>query len=105
MGGMYMSSSKYSNEMRFRVAKEASHPENQGLEHIVAEKYGIQTHTVRRWRDEYMKYGEDSFKNGFSRKPQISERECQLEKENEALRMEVEILKKAAAFLANVKRD
>lgn len=91
--------------MRFRVAKEASHPENQGLEHIVAEKYGIQTHTVRRWRNEYMKYGEDSFKNGFSRKPQISERERQLEKENEALRMEVEILKKAAAFLANVKRD
>ena len=70
---------------------------------FIAEKYGIQLHTVKRWRDEYLKHGEDSFKNGFSRKPQKSERERQLEKENEALRLEVEILKKAAAFLANVK--
>ena len=98
-----MSTSKYSNEMRFRVAKESSRPENCGMEHIIAEKYGIQLHTVKRWRNEYLKHGEDSFKNGFSRKPQKSERERQLEKENEALRLEVEILKKAAAFLANVK--
>ena len=46
-----MSTSKYSNEMRFRVAKEASRPENCGMEHIIAEKYGIQLHTVKRWRD------------------------------------------------------
>lgn len=100
-----MSQNKYSTEFRMRVAKEAVRSENQGLEHIIAEKYGIRPFTVKRWREEYLEFGEDSFKNGFSRRSQKSKREIQLEKEIEDLRMEVEILKKAAAFLANVKRE
>ncbi|MBQ8589981.1 MAG: transposase [Firmicutes bacterium] len=98
-----MSSMHYSKELKIRVAKEAMLKENHGLEHIIAEKYGIQPFTVKRWRDQYCEFGEVAFKKGV--KPQKSERERQLEKENEELRLEVEILKKAAAFLANVKRD
>ena len=47
----------------------------------------------------------DAFKEGYSKGIRKSNRELELEKENAALREEVEILKKAAAFLANVKRD
>lgn len=100
-----MSYDRYSKEMKMRVAKEAAMPENKGLEHIIAEKYGIKPWTVRRWKEHYLEYGEKSFYKGFSRGEKKSPREKALEKEVEELRQEVEILKKAAAFLANVKRE
>lgn len=95
----------YSKEFKMRVAKEATQPENKGLEHIIASKYGIKPGTVRRWSEHYLEYGESSFYNGYSKSTTKSPREKQLEKEVEDLRLEVEILKKAAAFLANVKRE
>ena len=48
---------------------------------------------------------ENAFKKGYTLKKRSTPREVELEKENAQLREEVEILKKAAAFLANVKRD
>ena len=101
-----MSNMRYSRELRKQVAKEALLPENKGLEHVIAEKYGIMLGTVKRWRDHYLEFGEDAFYRGYSLKDKRkSPREKELEKEVESLRKEVEILKKAAAFLANVKRD
>ena len=78
-----MARSKYSRGLKIKVAKEAMLPENQGLEHVIAEKYHVMPWTVIKWRDHLQQVGE----------------------ENAQLREEVEILKKAAAFLANVKRD
>ena len=100
-----MSNRNYSKEFKLKVAKEASLPENDGLERVIAGKYGLLPATVRRWRDHYNEYGEQSFWIGYTKMGTRSPREIELEKENEELREEVEILKKAAAFLANVKHE
>ena len=92
-----MSSKSYKREMKLKVAKEAIRPENTHMEHIIAEKYGIMPWTVTRWKKEYLEAGEEAFKR--------SVREIQQEKERAELKQEVEILKKAAAFLANVKHE
>lgn len=96
-----MSSKSYKKEMKVQVAKEAIRPENTHMEHIIAQKYGIMPWTVKKWKEQYLESGEDAFK----RKRGESVREIQLEKEVAELKQEVEILKKAAAFLANVKRE
>ena len=95
----------YSKEFKVKVAKEASMPSNAGMEHIIAKKYDIRPGTVIKWRDAYISDGEDGLSKGRLRGRHKTSREIALEKENAALREEVEILKKAAAFLANVKRD
>ena len=101
-----MSGTKYNRTFRLMVAKEALLPENRDLEHVIAEKYGIMPWTVIRWREHLAEVGEaEAFRYGFSKGDRRTDREKKLEKENAELREEVEILKKAAAFLASVKRD
>ena len=101
-----MSRTKYNRTFRLMVAKEALLPENRDLEHVIAEKYGIMPWTVIRWREHLAEVGEaEAFRYGFSKGDRRTDREKKLEKENAELREEVEILKKAAAFLASVKRD
>ena len=81
-------------------------PEDQGLEHVIAEKYHVMPWTVIKWRDHLQQVGEENaVKKGYTRKKRSTPRQDEREKENAQLREEVEILKKAAAFLANVKRD
>jgi transposase len=87
------------------VAKEAALPSSAGMEHIIAKKYDVKPWTVIKWRDAYLSDGEEGLSKGNLSGRQKTSREIALEKENAALREEVEILKKAAAFLANVKRD
>lgn len=96
---------RYTKEFRINVAKEALRPENKGLEHIIAQKYGIKPWTVIKWAQLYEQYGESSLSKGNLTPERKSDRERQLEKENAALREEIEILKKAAAFLAKVGRE
>ena len=101
-----MSRTNYSREFRLMVAKEALLPENKGLEHVIADKYGVMPWTVIRWREHLAEVGEaEAFRYGFSKWDRRTDREKKLEKENAELREEIEILKKAAAFLASVKRD
>ena len=101
-----MARTHYTKSLKLQVAKEAARPENRGLEYFIAEKYNIKPWTVIKWRDHFLEVGEaDAFKEGYSKGTRKSNRELELEKENAALREEVEILKKAAVFLANVKRD
>ena len=96
---------RYTKEFRINVAKEALRPENKGLEHIIAQKYGIKPWTVIKWAQLYEQYGESRLSRGKLTSERKSDRERQLEKENAALREEIEILKKAAAFLAKVGRE
>lgn len=101
-----MARDNYSIDLRLQVAKEAVKPENKGMEHIIAEKYDIKPWTVIKWRDHYLDVGEAAaFRPGVYGRNKKTNRERELERENAELREEVEILKKAAAFLANVKRD
>lgn len=103
-----MDKKRYSKDFRCTVAIEALKPEFDGLEYLIAKKYDLRTSTVIRWKQLYQEYGTDGFAKKFPTlkdKEKKSQREIELEKENIALKEEVEILKKAAAFLANVKRE
>jgi len=95
---------KYNKTLRVKVAKEASLPEMKGMEDHIARKYDIKPGTVRRWTAIYQQYGENALGKRISSIDKKSDRELQLEKENAALKEEVEILKKAAAFLADAAR-
>ena len=66
---------------------------------VVAEKLGINVVMLYRWIDEYQTFGEAAFVGSGHQRPEKA-RLKQLEKENERLRMENEILKKAAAYFA-----
>ena len=71
-----------------------------GIKHaVVAEKFGINKIMLYRWIDEYETYGEKAFVGkGYQRSEEAELR--RLRKENEYLKMENEILKKAAAYFA-----
>ena len=100
-----MGKKKYSKEFRTRVALEAFRPESEGLEHIIASKYQLRVNTVLKWKMIYQQYGMAGFGRRNASVKVMSEREKELEKENAALREEVAILKKAAAFLADLRRE
>ena len=66
---------------------------------VVAEKFGIHVVMLYRWVEEYRTNGE----NAFVGKGHVAPADAELRKlrrENERLRMDLEILKKAAAYFA-----
>ena len=65
----------------------------------VAEKKCISNIMLYRWIEEYRTYGEGAFVGKGHLKPEEAKLK-KLQKENEELRQQVEILKKAAAYLA-----
>lgn len=71
-----------------------------GIKHaVVAEKMGINKIMLYRWIDQYNTYGEDAFVG----KGHLHSKDAELkkiQKENERLKTELEILKKAAAYFA-----
>ena len=76
-----------------------------GIKHaIVAEKLGINKVMLYRWIDEYQTYGEEAFV-GKGRQRSGDAELRKLRKENERLKMEMEILKKAAAYFAKHPAD
>lgn len=100
-----MSRSHYSKTLRIRVAQEAARPENNGMEHVIAAKYDLRPGTVIKWRDLYLQFGEAALTTGRLTQIQKTPREVELEKQVAELEEEVKILKKAAAFLVNVKHE
>ena len=71
-----------------------------GIKHsVVAEKMGIHHVMLYRWIEEYETHGEEAFVGKGHQRPADAELR-KLRKENERLRMENEILKKAAAYFA-----
>lgn len=66
---------------------------------IIAEKFGISNVMLYRWINEYNTFGEEAFV-GKGRQRPADARLRKLQKENERLREENEILKKAAAYFA-----
>lgn len=70
---------------------------------VVAENFGVSNIMLYRWLDEYKTYGAGSFVGKGCLKPEDAKFK-QLEKENERLKQENEILKKAAAYFAKGSR-
>ena len=85
-----MSAKDYTFSFRMKVVQEALRPENRNSVSYIAER-------------RYNKYGEESLKTNWKTKVK-DQRIKELERENAELREEAEILKKAAAFLADAIR-
>lgn len=66
---------------------------------VVAEHFGISNIMLHRWVSEYRADGSEAFVGKGHQKPVDAELR-KLQKENERLKMENEILKKAAAYFA-----
>ena len=66
---------------------------------VLASKFGISASTIYTWRDQYRKYGENAFVGCGHQRPEDAELR-KLRKENEELKMQVELLKKVAAYRA-----
>ena len=71
---------------------------------VVAEKLGIHVVMLYRWIDEYQTNGENAFVGKGHLAPADAELR-KLRRENERLKMENEILKKAAAYFAQHPED
>ena len=97
-----MSAKSYSKGFKIQVAEDALEPENERAVEILAVKYGIQPRTVVKWRNMYRENGPKAFNKGYM--TANDKRTAELLKENAELKEEIEILKKAAAFLADVMR-
>ena len=70
----------------------------------VAEKMGINHIMLYRWIDEYKTYGEAAFVGKGYLKSEDAKLK-RLQKENEELRQQVKILKKAAAYFAKENKN
>ena len=66
---------------------------------VVAEKLSLNPVMLHRWVSEYEEYGEEAFVGKGHQRSGDAEL-LKLKKENERLKMENEILKKAAAYFA-----
>ena len=71
---------------------------------VVAERFGIHAVMLHRWVSEYESYGEEAFVGKGNQRSGDAELR-KLRKENERLKMENEILKKAAAYFAKRPAD
>lgn len=71
---------------------------------VVAEKLGINQIMLYQWTDAYETYGEEAFVGKGHQRAQDAEVK-KLRKELEELKMENEILKKAAAYFAKHRGD
>ena len=71
---------------------------------IVAQQFGVNHVMVYRWVNEYQTYGDDAFVGKGHLKPEDAKLK-KIMQENERLRQENEILKKAAAYFAKQKQQ
>lgn len=99
-----MTRKRYSRQFKITVAEEALLPKYKNCEHLIAAKYELREDTVRRWMEIYEMHG----RAGFSKNAKLSLKDEQLleaQQRIDELEEEVEVLKKAAAFLAKLNRD
>lgn len=86
-----------SREFKFEIMR--LHYEEEIPIKYLAEQFGIPQSTIFSWRVQYRKYGKDAFVGCGHQRPEEAELK-KLRKENEELKMQVEILKKFQAYLA-----
>ena len=95
-----MATKTYTYSFRMQVVQEALRPENRNSVSYIAEKYGVHEKTLLKWIKRYNQYGSEGLKPNWKMNTK-DQRIKELERENAELREETEILKKAAAFLAD----
>ena len=98
-----MASKDYTYSFRLQIVQEALKPENRNSISYIAQKYGVSSKVLERWIKRYNEYGTDGLKPNWKTRVK-DQRIKELERENAELREEAEILKKAAAFLADAIR-
>ena len=92
----------YSKEFKVKACELV---QKDGIKHkVVAERLGINVVMLYRWIDEYQTFGNDAFVGKGKLRSEDMELK-KLRKENERLKMENEILKKAAAYFAKHHAD
>lgn len=92
----------YSKEFKVKACELVK---KDGIKHaVVAEKLGINPIMLYRWVDEYETHGEEAFVGKEHQRSEDAELR-KLRKENERLKMENEILKKAATYFAKHPAD
>lgn len=87
---------QYTSQFKQQVAKEVLSARTYAE---IAKKYGIDRSHLKKWADEYEKYGELAFEENGPQKFQ-EQRIRELERQNAELQEENEILKKATAFFS-----
>lgn len=103
---------RYEKAFRVKVAKDALQLD-EGQEYLIANKYWVRESTVIRWKKLFEKFGEsglDRNMNILLKSESIKDENykkiiAQKDKELFELQEENEILKKAAAFLAELNRN
>lgn len=86
-----------SREFKFKIME--LHYKNNISIKVLAKRFGLSEQTIYGWRNQYRKYGKDAFVGCGHQRPADAELR-KLKKENEELKMQVEILKKVAAYQA-----
>ena len=102
----------YKKEFRVKVVKDALQFD-EGQEYLVADKYGVRESTVIRWKKLYEQFGEHELGGNINihlKVDRIKDKNykkiiAKKDKELYELKEENEILKKAAAFLAELNRN
>ena len=108
-----MDRGRYTKTFKLKVVKEAMDPAFEGKEYLIADKYSVRESTVIRWKKNYEQYGEVALLRNFNKVTKNTgdnnKRQKEIIKEKDKkikeLEEEIEILKKAAAFLAKINRD
>lgn len=95
MSRPYRQFSKEFKREAIRLAEASEQPVTQ-----VARELGIRVNQIYKWKQQLETQGNDSFP-GKGKQPAASATLAQLRKENERLRVENEILKKAARYFAS----
>jgi transposase len=91
-----------SREFKFEIIR--LHLEDGIAIKVLSKQFSIPQSTIFGWRAQYGKYGEDAFVGCGRQRPDDAELR-RLRKENERLRMENEILKKVAAYQAQMEQE
>ena len=88
--------SQYTSQFKIQIAKEVLKAKTYSE---ISKKYGIKGSNLKKWADEYEKYGDFAFEENGPQKFQ-EQRIHELERQISELKEENEILKKATAFFS-----
>lgn len=88
----------YSREFKLEAIKLLESTDKTGQQ--LAQELGIKRNQLYKWREEFTAKGESAFGGPGRRPASHDSKVTQLERENQRLKQENEILKKAAAYFA-----